>query len=88
VLVPWLNATLQPRLTAADSLGAMLGLLPVMLGSGTGFDVMQRIAAPMVGGMLTTTVLRLLILPVIYTFVLQYQERSVVRTSIRSPLPR
>jgi copper/silver efflux system protein len=51
------------------------GLLPIMWGSGTGSSVMQRIAAPMVGGMLTVTVLSLLVLPVIYGLVLQVQER-------------
>ncbi len=44
----------------------MLGLLPIMLGSGAGSDVMKRIAAPMVGGLATSTVLTLVIVPVIY----------------------
>ncbi len=51
------------------------GLIPIMLGSGTGSEVMQRIAAPMVGGMITTTLLSLVVLPVIYGFILQWQER-------------
>jgi Cu(I)/Ag(I) efflux system membrane protein CusA/SilA len=51
------------------------GLLPIMWGSGTGSEVMQRIAAPMVGGMVSVTVLSLLVLPVIYGLVLQGQER-------------
>jgi len=51
------------------------GLLPIMWGSGTGSSVMQRIAAPMVGGMATVTILSLLVLPVIYGLVLQFQER-------------
>jgi len=51
------------------------GLLPIMWSSGTGSSVMQRIAAPMVGGMLTVTILSLLVLPVIYGLVLQLQER-------------
>ena len=51
------------------------GLLPIMWSSGTGSEVMQRIAAPMVGGMLTVTVLCLLVLPVIYGMILQMQER-------------
>jgi len=42
------------------------GLLPIMLGSGTGSEVMQRIAAPMVGGMVSATVLTLLVIPAIY----------------------
>lgn len=52
------------------------GLLPIMWGSGTGSEVMQRIAAPMVGGMLTATLLNLLVLPVIYGLVLHVKERS------------
>jgi len=39
------------------------GLLPIMLGSGTGSEVMRRIAAPMVGGMISATVLTLLVIP-------------------------
>jgi len=52
------------------------GLLPIMWSHGTGSSVMQRIAAPMVGGMLTVTILSLLVLPVIYGLVLQFQERG------------
>ncbi|MDT8449151.1 MAG: efflux RND transporter permease subunit [Wenzhouxiangellaceae bacterium] len=43
------------------------GLLPIMLGSGTGSEVMRRIATPMVGGMVSVTVLTLLVVPVIYS---------------------
>ena len=50
------------------------GLLPIMWGAGTGSDVMQRIAAPMIGGMVTTTLLSLVVLPVIYGLILQFQE--------------
>ncbi|NOY85053.1 MAG: efflux RND transporter permease subunit [Nitrospirae bacterium] len=42
------------------------GLLPIMWGTGTGSQVMKRIAAPMVGGMLSSTILTLLVIPVIY----------------------
>ncbi len=42
------------------------GLLPIMWSQGTGADVMKRIAAPMVGGMISTTVLGLVVLPAIY----------------------
>jgi Cu(I)/Ag(I) efflux system membrane protein CusA/SilA len=47
----------------------MAGLLPIMWGSGTGSEVMRRIAAPMVGGMVSATVLTLIVIPVIYTLV-------------------
>jgi Cu(I)/Ag(I) efflux system membrane protein CusA/SilA len=52
------------------------GLLPIMWGSGTGSEVMQRIAAPMVGGMVTVTLLSLLVLPVVYGLVLVWHERA------------
>jgi Cu(I)/Ag(I) efflux system membrane protein CusA/SilA len=55
------------------------GLLPIMWGSGTGSEVMQRIAAPMVGGMATVTLLSLLVLPVIYGLVLQWREQRVAK---------
>ena len=42
------------------------GLVPIMLGGGTGSEVMQRIAGPMIGGMVTTLVLTLLLIPVIF----------------------
>ncbi len=60
------------------------GLLPIMWGSGTGSGVMQRIAAPMVGGMATVTILSLLVLPVIYGLVLQLQERQLRRQAAKS----
>lgn len=42
------------------------GLLPIMLGSGTGSEVMRRIAAPMVGGMVSATLLTLVVIPAIF----------------------
>jgi len=48
-------------------LAILLGLLPIMWSQGTGADVMKRIAAPMVGGVVTSFVLELLIYPVIFT---------------------
>lgn len=62
------------RPIAMTATAIIAGLLPIMWGSGTGSEVMQRIAAPMVGGMVTVTVLSLLVLPVIYGLVLQWQE--------------
>jgi Cu(I)/Ag(I) efflux system membrane protein CusA/SilA len=41
-------------------------MLPIVLGEGTGVEVMSRIAAPMVGGVLSTLVLTLIVLPVLY----------------------
>ncbi|MBI4389066.1 MAG: efflux RND transporter permease subunit, partial [Nitrospinae bacterium] len=47
------------------------GLLPIMWGHGTGSEVMKRIAAPMVGGMVSATVLTLIVVPAIYALVLE-----------------
>ncbi len=44
----------------------IVGLLPILWGHGTGSQVMKRIAAPMVGGMVTSTILTLLVIPAIY----------------------
>ena len=44
----------------------IVGLLPIMLGGGTGSEVMRRIAAPMVGGMVSATILTLLVVPSVY----------------------
>ncbi|WP_133716429.1 efflux RND transporter permease subunit [Methylocaldum gracile] len=44
----------------------MAGLLPIMWGSGTGSEIMRRIAAPMVGGMVSSTLLTLIVIPAIY----------------------
>ena len=62
------------RPIAMTVLSTMAGLVPIMLSSGTGSDVTQPIAAPMLGGMFSVLLLNLLVLPVIYSLVLQYQE--------------
>jgi Cu(I)/Ag(I) efflux system membrane protein CusA/SilA len=50
----------------------MAGLLPIMWGSGTGSEVMRRIAAPMVGGMVSSTILTLIVIPAIYGLVKEW----------------
>jgi copper/silver efflux system protein len=47
----------------------MAGLLPIMWGTGTGSEVMRRIATPMVGGMISSTILTLIVIPAIYALV-------------------
>ncbi len=64
------------RPVVMTAVSTMAGLVPIMLSSGTGSDVTHRIAAPMLGGMLTVLILNLLVLPVIYSLVLQWQERG------------
>ena len=57
----------------------IVGLLPIMLGSGTGSEVMRRIAAPMVGGMVSATILTLIVLPAVY---LLWKKYSINRNAI------
>lgn len=54
----------------------MAGLLPILWGHGTGSQVMKRIAAPMVGGMVTSTLLTLLVIPTIYYIWRSYTLRK------------
>ncbi len=54
----------------------IVGLLPIMLGGGTGSEVMRRIAAPMVGGMVSATVLTLIVIPALF---LIWRGHSLVR---------
>ena len=55
---------LRPKMMTVTAIIA--GLLPIMWGTGTGSQAMKRIAAPMVGGMISSTLLTLLLIPVIY----------------------
>lgn len=63
---------IRPKMMTVSVIVA--GLIPVMVSSGTGADVMKRIAAPLVGGMITAPLLSLIVIPVIYAW---WQERSL-----------
>ncbi|MFY9326817.1 MAG: efflux RND transporter permease subunit [Georgfuchsia sp.] len=69
------GTTLRLRPIAMTATAVIAGLVPIMWGGGAGSDVMRRIAAPMIGGMVTATVLSLLVLPVIYGWTLLILER-------------
>ena len=60
------GAGLRVRPVMMTAAAIIVGLLPIMYGTGTGSEVMSRIAAPMVGGMLSAVVLTLLVLPAVY----------------------
>ncbi len=62
----------RPKMMTVTAI--MAGLVPILWSQGTGADVMKRIAAPMVGGMLTSTVLTLVVIPAIYSL---WKEREV-----------
>ncbi len=60
----------------------MAGLLPILWSTGTGSEVMQRIAVPMIGGMVSSTVLTLLVIPAIYALVKPVGSRRQNATSV------
>jgi Cu(I)/Ag(I) efflux system membrane protein CusA/SilA len=55
------------------ALSIIIGLLPVLYATGTGAEIMRRIAAPMVGGMLSALVLTLFVLPTVFYLVKTWQ---------------
>lgn len=60
------GAVLRVRPKAMTVAVIVAGLLPIMFGDGAGSEVMQRIAAPMIGGMITAPLLSLFVIPVVY----------------------
>ena len=74
----------RPKMMTVTAI--MAGLVPILWSQGTGADVMKRIAAPMVGGMLTSTVLTLVVIPAIYSL---WKERglSTVAPHAEAPEP-
>jgi Cu(I)/Ag(I) efflux system membrane protein CusA/SilA len=68
----------RPKMMTVTAI--MAGLIPILWGSGAGASVMKRIAAPMVGGMISSTVLTLLVIPAVYSLWRGWELR-------RAPLP-
>ncbi len=71
------GALLRIRPIMMTVLAILVGLLPIMFGAGTGSEVMKRIAAPMVGGMLSATFLTLLVIPAAF---LVWKTHQLVKT--------
>jgi Cu(I)/Ag(I) efflux system membrane protein CusA/SilA len=63
----------RPKMMTVSAI--MAGLLPILFITGTGSEVMRRIAVPMVGGMISSTALTLHVIPAIYALVKQRQDR-------------
>jgi Cu(I)/Ag(I) efflux system membrane protein CusA/SilA len=70
----------RPKMMTVTAI--MAGLLPILWGDGAGASVMKRIAAPMVGGMISSTVLTLIVIPAIYSL---WKERQLVTSRSRVP---
>ncbi len=66
----------------------MAGLLPIMWSTGAGSEVMRRIAAPMVGGMISSTVLTLAVIPAVYALVMTWKLRAAARRTTSQIAPQ
>ena len=82
----------RPKIMTSSAI--LIGLLPIMWGHGAGADVMKRIAAPMIGGMVTSTLLTLLVIPSLYALWRgrrftreKVVQRTVVEESAAPELP-
>nr|SPS05996.1 copper/silver efflux system, membrane component [Candidatus Nitrotoga fabula] len=79
------GAVLRVRPKAMTVAVIVAGLVPIMAGTGTGSEVMQRIAAPMVGGMITAPLLSMFVVPAVY---LLLRRRQTCAESMASPTER
>jgi Cu(I)/Ag(I) efflux system membrane protein CusA/SilA len=70
----------RPKMMTVTAI--MAGLLPIMWSSGTGSEVMRRIAAPMVGGMVSSVFLTLIVIPAIYALVKEWELRRMQRGAV------
>jgi Cu(I)/Ag(I) efflux system membrane protein CusA/SilA len=72
------GAGLRVRPVMMTVLTVIIGLIPIMYGEGTGSEVMQRIAAPMIGGMASALVLTLVVIPAIFKI---WKQREITQSS-------
>ena len=80
------GAVLRVRPKAMTVAVIIAGLIPIMIGGGTGSDVMQRIAAPMIGGMITAPLLSLYVIPAIYLIWKKRVMAKDAKTSMEKPV--
>src|SRR5439155_26844622 len=80
------GAALRVRPIAMTVAVIIARLLPIMFGSGTGSEVMRRIASPMVGGMITAPLLSMFVLPVAY-LLLRRPRAAPVQVDARNAVP-
>jgi len=73
----------RPKLMTVAT--TMIALLPLMIGHGTGSEVMKRMASPMVGGLVSSTILTLIIIPAIYAIVKGWRLNEVTGAKERKP---
>ena len=71
------GAVLRVRPKAMTVAVILAGLLPILWGTGTGSEVMQRIAAPMVGGMITAPLLSMFVIPAVYVLIRRRRDKRL-----------
>jgi copper/silver efflux system protein len=77
------GAVLRVRPKAMTVAVILAGLFPIMWGTGTGSEVMQRIAAPMVGGMITAPLLSMFVMPAAYLLMRRNRDRKALQFGFR-----
>ena len=82
------GAVLRVRPKAMTVAVILAGLLPILWGTGTGSEVMQRIAAPMVGGMITAPLLSMFVIPAAYVLMRGKRERQAWQLAFWRPRAR
>ena len=80
------GAVLRVRPKAMTVAVVLAGLMPIMYGSGTGSEIMQRIAAPMVGGMVTAPLLSMFVVPAAY-LLMRRRQLAPARDPNLKPVP-
>ena len=73
----------RPKMMTVTAI--MAGLLPIMWSTGTGSEIMQRIAVPMIGGMISSTLLTLIVIPAIFGLVKAFGLPSEDRSESQPP---
>ncbi len=76
------GAVLRVRPKAMTVAVILAGLLPIMWGTGTGSEVMQRIAAPMVGGMITAPLLSMFVIPAVYLLMRRQRDKRAALPAV------
>ena len=82
------GAVLRVRPKAMTVAIVLAGLIPMMWGEGTGSEIMQRIAAPMVGGMVTAPLLSMLVIPAAWYLLHRRRHASVAVASLAAGVQR
>jgi copper/silver efflux system protein len=80
-----LGAVERVRPKMMTVIAIIAGLLPIMWSAGTGSEVMQRIAVPMIGGMLSSTVLTLIVIPAVYGLIKGWRLRNAREAAVDRP---